>query len=155
MKSSVIIVRLSLAAALLSSLSLLSQAQEVKLNKRQVPAAVLAAFNSTYPHATIRGYNREKENGNVYYEVESVEGETTRDVLYHRDGTVAEIEESMSLNDLPAGAEAALRARYPSAKISSAERITRGSVIEYEAHAKIGKRTVSMEFNAEGKPLKN
>ena len=154
MKLTKIFVRLSLAAVLVSLLSVAALAQDVKLKKKQVPRAVIAAFQSAYPRATIRGYNREKENGKIYYEVESVEGQTTRDVLYNPDGNVAEIEESMAVSDLPAAAEA-LRAKYPGAVITSAERITRGDVTEYEAHAKMGKKRVSMEFDASGKPLKN
>ena len=155
MKLTKIFVRLSLAAVLVSLLSVAALAQDVKLKKKQVPRAVIAAFESAYPQATVRGYAREKENGRVYYEVESVEGQTTRDVLYNPDGTVAEIEESMAVGDLPAAAAEALRAKYPGAVITSAERITRGDVTEYEAHAKMGKKRVSMEFDASGKPLKH
>ena len=86
--------------------------------------------------------------------MESIEGQTTRDVLYNPDGTVAEIEESIPAGDLPAGAREALRARYPGFVVTKVERITRGDVTEYEAHAKLGKKSVSMEFDASGKPLK-
>ncbi len=147
-------VRLGLAASIVSLLSFSAIAQDVKLKKKQVPPAVLTAFKSAYPQATIRGFAREKENGKVYYEVESVEGQTTRDVLYNRDGTVAEIEESIPSSDLPADAQEALRAKYPGAVVTKVEKITRGDVTEYEAHAKMGKKSVSMEFDASGKPLK-
>ena len=146
-------VRLSLTASVVSLLTFSAVAQDVKLKKKQVPRAVIAAFESAYPQATIRGYAREKENGKVYYEVESVEGQTTRDVLYNADGTVAEIEESIAAGDLPADALKALRANYPGAVVTKAEKITRGDITEYEAHARIGKKRVSMEFDASGKPL--
>ena len=103
-------VRLSLTAGVVSLLTFSVSAQEVRLRKKQVPRAVIAAFQSAYPHATIKGYSRERENGKIYYEVESVEGQTTRDVLYNADGTVAEIEESIATGDLPAAAGEALRA---------------------------------------------
>ncbi len=146
--------RLGLAAGVVSLLAFSVSAQEVRLRKKQVPRAVIAAFQSAYPQATIKGYSREKENGKIYYEVESVEGQTTRDVLYNPDGTVAEIEESIATGDLPAAAGEALRARYPRAVITKVEKITRGDVTEYEAHARVGRRSVSMEFDASGKPLK-
>jgi len=38
--------------------------------------------------------------------------------------------------------------------VTKVERITRGDVTEYEAHAKLGKKSTSMEFDASGKPLK-
>lgn len=155
MKLSRAIVRISLAGLIGLLISVSAVSQERKLKKKQVPAAVLAAFQSAYPNATVRGYGRETENGKVYYEVESVENKTTRDVLFNPDGTVAEIEEGIAVGDLPAEATEALHAKYPRAVITSAEKITRGDITEYEAHAKLGKRRVSMEFDANGKPLKN
>jgi hypothetical protein len=146
-------VRLSLATGIVSLLSFSAFPQDVKLKRNQVPSAVLTAFKLAYPQATIRGYGREKENGKVYYEVESVEGQTTRDVLYNPDGTVAEIEEGVPSSDLPANAKESLRAKYPRAVITKVEKITRGEVTEYEAHARVGKKRVSMEFDASGKPL--
>jgi hypothetical protein len=147
-------VRLCLAAGIVSLLSFSVFAQDVKLKKKQVPRAVIAAFKAAYPQATIRGYGREKENGKVYYELESVEGQITRDVLYNPDGSVAEVEESIPSGDLPVDALGALRAKYPGAVVTLAEKITRGDVTEYEAHARVGKKRVSMEFDANGKPLK-
>lgn len=154
MKLAETIFRIALSAAFLPLLTV-AIAQDVKLKQRQVPHAVIAAFQSAYPQATVRGYNREKENGKIYYEVESVEGQTTRDVLYNPDGTLAEIEEGILVGDLPAGAAEALRSKFPRAVITSAEKATRGDIIEYEAHAKMGKKRVSMEFDASGKPLKH
>ena len=149
-----VVVQLGLFASIVSLLSFSAIAQELKLKKKQVPRVVISAFKSAYPQATIRGYAREKENGKVYYEVESIEGQTTRDVLYNPDGTVAEIEESIPSGDLPAEAQEALRAKYPGSVVTKVEKITRGDVTEYEAHAKVGKKNVSMEFDASGKPLK-
>ncbi|MEP6706899.1 MAG: PepSY-like domain-containing protein, partial [Pyrinomonadaceae bacterium] len=137
MKVTTVFLRLGLVATIVSLLSFSAIAQEVKLKKKQVPHAVISAFESAYPQATIRGFAREEENGNVYYEVESVEGQTTRDVLYNLDGTVAEIEESIPTGDLPANAREALRAKYPRSVITKVEKITRGDVTEYEAHAKL------------------
>ena len=149
-----LLVRIGLVIGTTSVLGFSALAQEAKITKKKVPTAVITAFKSAYPQATIRGYAREKENGKVYYEIESIEGQTTRDVLYNPDGTVAEIEESIAVSDLPAAAQEAMRAIYPNSVITKAEKITRGDVTEYEAHAKQGKKSVSMEFDAAGKPLK-
>lgn len=148
------LVRFGLVVTTISVLGSFAIAQEKKLTKRQVPPAVIAAFNSAYPHASVRGYAREKENGKTYYEIESMDGQTTRDILYNPDGTVAEIEEGIPVGELPADAPAALHAKYPKAVITKAEKITRGDITEYEAHGRSGKKSVSMEFDAGGKPLK-
>lgn len=65
------VVRLGFLAGIVSLLSFPAIAQEVKLKKKQVPRAVISAFESAYPQATIRGFARGKENGMAYYEVES------------------------------------------------------------------------------------
>src|SRR2546423_10663052 len=106
MKHMYTFVRVILIAVALLLLSLSAAAQEKKITANQVPAAVIAAFKTSYPNATIRGYAREKENGKVFYEIESREGTTQRDVLYNPDGTVAELEEAVAFTDLPAAARA-------------------------------------------------
>src|ERR1700704_7099646 len=109
--------RLTLAVCAVAMLSLSASAQEKKITAKQVPAAVITAFKASYPNATIRGYAQEKENGKTFYEIESREGTTQRDVLYNADGTVAEIEESIAATDLPAVAQEPIPKKKPRAAI--------------------------------------
>jgi uncharacterized membrane protein YkoI len=134
-----------------SLLSISAAAQEKKITAQQVPAAVIAAFKSSYPNATIRGYAQEKENGKVFYEIESREGTTQRDVLYNADGTVAEVEESISASDLPADARQAIKQKYPRAVITLAEKTTAGDTVGYEVSLRNGKKRIGMEFDSSGK----
>jgi len=136
-----------------SLLALSVVAQEKKITAKDVPAAVMSAFKSAYPNATIRGYAREKENGKVFYEIESREGTTTRDVLYNPDGTVAEIEESIAGTDLPAEVQQAMKEKYPKAVITKAEKTTAGDKVSYEIVARQGKKRVTIEFDSSGKVL--
>ena len=129
-------------------------AQETKVREKNVPAAVVRAFKSAYPQAQIRGYAKEKEHGKVFYEVESMDGTTHRDILYNPDGTVAEIEERIAATDLPAEAQQTIHQKYPRATITIAEKITIGDKIGYEVSAKQGKRRISLEFDADGKLVK-
>ena len=145
--------RFVLVALTVSFLGVTALAQEKKITAKQVPAAVIMAFKNSYPNATIRGYAQEKEHGKTFYEIESKEGTTQRDILYNADGTVAEIEESIPPTDLPADAQQAIRQKYPKAVISLAEKTTAGDKITYEVAAKQGKRRISMEFDANGKVL--
>src|SRR6266404_1561562 len=126
-------------------------AQEKKITAKQVPAAVIAAFKNSYPNATIRGYAQEKENGKVFYEIESREGTTRRDVLYNADGTVAEVEESIPATDLPADAQQAIKQKYPRAVIILAEKTTAGDTVAYEVSLRNGKQRIGMEFDSSGK----
>jgi uncharacterized membrane protein YkoI len=129
-------------------------AQEKKITARDVPAGVMSAFKTAYSNATIRGYAREKENGKVFYEIESREGTTTRDVLFNPDGTVAEVEESVAASDLPAEVQQAFKEKYPKAVISRAEKTTAGDKVSYEIVARQGKRKVTLEVDSSGRVLK-
>ncbi len=145
--------RVALIAAAVSLVSLTALAQEKKITAKQVPAAVISAFKNSYPNATIRGYAQEKEHGKTFYEIESNEGTTQRDILYSADGTVAEMEESIAPTDLPEAAQEAIHKRYPNAVISLAEKTTAGDKVGYEVSAKQGTRRITMEFDAAGKVL--
>jgi uncharacterized membrane protein YkoI len=145
------VTRFVLVATAVSLLSISAAAQEKKITAQQVPAAVIAAFKSSYPNATIRGYAQEKENGKVFYEIESREGTTQRDVLYNADGTVAEVEESISASDLPADAQRAIKQKYPRAVITLAEKTTAGDTVGYEVSLRNGKKRIGMEFDSSGK----
>jgi hypothetical protein len=83
MKLNYALSRFALVMFAISLLSLSAAGQEKKITAKQVPAAVMAAFKSSYPNATIRGYAHEKEDGKTFYEIESREGTTQRDVLYN------------------------------------------------------------------------
>ena len=153
MKSIRTISRAALIAMAVSLLTIAAAAQEKKITAKDVPAAVISAFKTAYPNATIRGYAREKENGKVFYEIESREGTTTRDVLYNPDGTVAETEESIAATDLPVEVQQALKEKFPKAVITKVEKTTAGDKVSYEIVARQGKKRVTIEFDSSGKVL--
>jgi hypothetical protein len=144
---------LSVFATSVLSLSAMAQEKEKKITAKEVPAVVIENFQRAYPKAVIRGYASEMEDGNQYYEIESREGTTRRDVLYHPDGTVAEIEESIDANSLPPAALQAIKQKYPRAVITLAEKTTVGDKVTYEVSAREGRKRFSMEFDSDGKVL--
>jgi hypothetical protein len=132
-----------------------ASAQEAKIREQDVPSAVISAFKTAYPNAKVRGYAKEKENGKVFYEIESTDGTTKRDLLYNPDGTVAEIEETIVATDLPSAAQEFIHSKYPRAVVSRAERVTEGDKVEYEVSARQAKRRISLAFDVAGKVIKN
>ncbi len=132
------------------SLSLFAQGEK-KIERKDVPSAVTAAFAKAYPKATIRGYSAEKEGGKLFYEVESVEGKMSRDVLFSPNGSVVEVEESIAPTALPKDAQNMLREKHPKATIRKAERVTRGKTVEYEVSVMEGKKKLSFVFDSTGK----
>ena len=138
------------AIVLISGFAGFALGQEQKLSAKNVPSAVVNAFKASYPNATIKGFAREKENGKVFYEIESKDGDVGRDVLYNPDGSVAEIEETVAVSDLPAAIRELLQSKYAGAVITKAEKSTQGDAVGYEVIAKRGKRRLALEFDANG-----
>ena len=133
-----------------------AEAGETKLEKKDVPAAVIAAFEMTYPKATMKGFSKEVEKGKTVYEVESVEGKMTRDATYSADGKVMVVEESVEMKDVPAAVQQALEKKYPKAKLNRAEKVMEGTSIGYEFHVTTaaGKKA-EVKFDAGGKEVKS
>ena len=121
---------ISLAFVFLSSSS--SFAQEKKMNKKELPKAVLNAFQKSYPNAEIKGASIEKEHERTYYEIESMEGTQRRDLLYTKSGKIAEIEETLALNDIPDFVKSSVMKKYPECEINRAEKVSSGKTISYE-----------------------
>jgi hypothetical protein len=100
--------------------------------KSKLPAAVEAAFKKAYPNATIKNASSEKEDGRIEWEIESVDGKTNRDLVYLADGTLVVAEEQIEASAVPAPVMTAFKARYPKAKVSKYEKLTKGTATSYE-----------------------
>lgn len=131
-----------------------AQEKKKKYSKKDLPAAVLSAFEKAYPKATIKGVDKEEEKGITYFEIESVDGKTKRDLLYTVEGIIYETEETIDIAALPNGIRNTLDKEYPKAKIIKAEKVTRDASREYELLIKIGTTTKEIAFDATGKILK-
>jgi uncharacterized membrane protein YkoI len=144
-----------LTGVLTFGLVLGAMAGDKKISKKDLPPPVLSAFEKAYPKAEIKGLGMETENGKTYYEIESLEGKTKRDILYLPDGTVAEVEEAVPYADLPAPVKAAVGKEYPNGKITKCEKTTRGSEVTFEMVVQEGKSSHEVVIDPAGKVLKN
>jgi len=131
-----------------------AQEKEAKIAARDVPAAVMTAFHTAYPKAEIKGTAKETENGKTYFEIESVDGGMSRDLLYLADGTVAEIEEGIDPASLPGPVKAAADVKYPQGKIVKAEKTTRDAAVTYELQIATGKTKANLTLDPSGKIIR-
>ena len=125
----------TLAGFVLSLLFILlveCRATETKITRKDVPPAVIKAFEQAYPNAKVNAYSKEVERGVTYYELETVDGNTRRDLLYTADAKVAEIEETVSMNDLPGAVSRTFARESAGARASRIEKTTRGGKVSYE-----------------------
>lgn len=144
----------TIALIVVFALGIEARAQEKKITKKDVPQAVISAFEKAYPNAKVKGYSTETEEGKTYFEVESYQGKLTLDVSYLSDGTVAEIEEGVTAGSLPDAVKAAVKSNYPKGKIAKAEKKTVGTSVTYELKVTSGKTSAGVEVDPSGKILK-
>lgn len=122
--------------------------------KGTMPAPIKAAFEKSYPNATVKSVSKEKEDGVTVYEVESVDNGLTRDIVYKPDGSVVLMEEGIAEADVPQAVRQAVAARYPKGKVVKAEKTTSGSSVWYEIQVTAAGKTHAVELDADGKPHK-
>lgn len=116
-----------------------------------LPTPILDAFKKAYPNAVIKNAAKETEGGKTVWEVESTDNGLARDLVYNPDGTVVDIEEEVPPASLPPAVTAALKAKFPKAAITKAEKKTTGKVLTYEMTITGAGKVTSAEFTPEGK----
>lgn len=133
-------------------LGLPAVAAEKTLPKRYVPAPVLEAFAKTYPSAKALAFAKETEKGRTFFEIESMDGEVARDILFAADGTIVEVEEAVKESELPAPVVAAVKAMGPGVSIRKAEKVTKRGVVTYGLDLK-GAKVKEISLDATGAPV--
>ncbi len=144
----------AVAVLVLTAIASQAAAQEKKLKRSDLPAAVQRSADEQSVGARVRGYSTEKENGQDVYEVEMTVHGHGRDVTIGADGTVLEIEEQVALDSLPAAVQAGLRQLAGSGRITKVESLTkRGTLVAYEAQVRTGTKRSEIQVGPDGKKL--
>ena len=141
-----------MVAALVMQLTV--AAQERRIEKSELPAAVQKAMEQETAGLTIRGYSSEVEDGQQEYEVETVKNGHTRDVSFAPDGRVLEEEEQVELTHLPTKVGEALAQKAGTGKIIKIESIRKkGKLVAYEAKGNKGGKRFEIQVGPEGESL--
>jgi Flp pilus assembly protein TadG len=129
-------------------------AQERRLKKSDLPAAVQRAADAQSAGATVRGYSSETENGKLIYEVQLTVAGHSKDVSIAADGTVLEVEEQVVFDSLPAAVRDGLKAKAGTGTITRVESLTKGGrLVAYEAQVRTGTKRSEIQVGPDGKPL--
>ena len=149
------VLRISILLAILGFAACsLAISGEKPIPRKQLPPAVLTAFQDRYPTAIIVGQSKEQREKLWYYVIQSKDSTISRDVLFDPAGKVIEIEESMKAEDLPTQVIGAVRAKYPKAVVQRAESVKRDAHLEYEIRLLVGRKSVDVVVNSAGKLFK-
>ena len=129
-------------------------AQEQHIKRSDLPPAVRKTADEQSRGATLRGYFRETEAGQLEYEVATTRHGRSRDVSIAPDGTVLEIEEEVELASLPEAVRAGLVQRAGAGTITKVETLTKhGRLVAYEAQVRTGARRSEVQVGPGGQPL--
>ena len=124
--------------------------QDQEISCQIVPTAVHVAFNKAFPKATITGCIKDTEGGRAAYEIASMEGETRRDVYFHADGTLIDIEEEVVVGSLSPSLLQVFYEMYPGSVIRTAEKITRDGAERYKLHGEHQDELVELVLHSDG-----
>ena len=129
-------------------------AQEKKIKRSDLPAAVEKTVVEQSKGATIRGFSQEKENGQTTYEAEMLVNGHSKDVQMDANGGVIEIEEQVDLQAVSAEVKAGLQAKAGKGKIMKVESITKkDKLVAYEAKVMTDGKKSEVQVGPGGKPL--
>ena len=127
---------------------------EQRITRRDLPAAVAQTVAAQSRGATIRGFSKEKEHGQTFYEVELRVNGHSRDVLMDTTGAVVEVEEQVDIATLPVAVRAGLTAAAGSGTLRSVESITKGGpIVAYEGHVSTNGKWSEVKVGPDGKRL--
>jgi len=146
--------KISLSLFFVLCFALVSLSQEKKINRSDLPPAVEKTVAAQSAGATINGFSQEKEHGKVFYEAEMTVNGHSKDILIAADGSIAEVEEQVALDSLPADVRAGLQSKAGSGKILKVESIAKhDKLVAYEAKVyKNGKKS-EVQVGPNGRPL--
>ena len=129
-------------------------AQEKKIKRSDLPAAVEKTVAAESKAATIRGFSKELEKGKTTYEVQMTVNGHTKDLEVDESGVVIEVEEQVALEALPTAARIGLQARAGKGRITKVESITKKDrLVAYEAQVDTDGKKSEVQVGADGKPL--
>jgi hypothetical protein len=143
-------------AALIATAAQMTAAQaETHVPCKTLPAAVLRQAKIEAGEATIRGCVKDREDGKLTYEVETLKDGKSKDIALDASGSVLEVEQEVAARSLPAPVSDAIARAAHGTKVGKVESVTRGGVIaSYETTIMKKGRRQEIAFSPQGDPVK-
>lgn len=145
---------ITIAVCLASAITV--AAQEKKIERSALPAAVEKTVQEQSKGAPVKSFSTEVENGKRTYEAEMVVDGHTKDIEIAANGRLNEIEQEIDFNSLPDNVKAGLTAKAGGAKITKVETLTKNDrLVAYEAATLKGTKRGEIQVAPDGKTLKH
>jgi len=131
------------------------KAQEKKITREQLPAAVRQTVDRESQGATVKGFATEVEHGQKLYEASLTVNGHSKDILIDKTGNIVEVEEQVSVDSLPPAVQEALKKAAGSGTIEVVESLTKnGKLVAYEAQVRHGRKRSETQVGPNGEKLK-
>jgi hypothetical protein len=135
-------------------LAAMTTAQEKKIKRSDLPAAVEKTVATQSQGATVRGFSREEENGQTFYEAEFMVSGHSRDALIDANGAVVEVEEQVQIGSLPVAVKDGLQTKAGKGKLLKVESIIKhDKLVAYEAQVMTGGKRSEVQVGPDGESL--
>jgi hypothetical protein len=129
-------------------------AEEKKIKRSDLPAAVEKTVAEQSKDAIIKGFSTEVEDGKKIYEAEMTVNGHGKDISMDEKGNIIEIEEEVAIASLPAGVKEGLTKAAGKGTIQKVEALTKnGKLVAYEAAIKTGTKNSEVQVGPDGKKL--
>ena len=136
------------------ALSSFVPAQEKKITREELPAAVEKTVSEQSRSGTIRGFSKEIDKGKTIYEVELRIDGHGKDISMDEHGNILEVEEEVALDSLPAAVKEGLGKTAGTGVIGKVESLTKnGKLVAFEAVVKNGTKRQEIQVGPDGKKL--
>jgi hypothetical protein len=120
-----------------------------------LPAAVLQHAKLEAGPAIIRGCVKDRENGKLIYEVETLKDGKSKDITLDVSGTILEVEQEVAASSLPPAVSEAIAKAAHGSKIGKVESVTReGAIASYETTITSNGERREVAFSPLGAPVK-
>src|SRR6266478_3537668 len=129
----------------------IASAQEKKIKRSDLPPAVEKTVAEQSAGATVKGFSKETEKGQTFYEAEMVVNGHSRDILIDANGAIVEVEEEVAMDALPTDVKAGLQAKAGEGKLVKVETITKkDKLVAYEAVVTKGGKKSEIQVGPDG-----
>ncbi len=125
---------ISLAVVTTICFSVSALPQEKKIKRSDLPAAVEKTVIAESQGATIRGFSKEREDGQTLYEAELMVSGHSKDILMNANGAIVEVEEQVAMDSLSPAVRDGLQAKAGTGRLVKVESLTKNDkLVAYEA----------------------
>ena len=144
----------STMALLFLSVATCAFAQEVRVERSQMPDADQKTADEQSKGATVHGYFMEIERGQILYKVQLTVNGHSKDVIIDSKGNILKTEDEVALDKLPAAVRRALQKKAGPGTIKRTESITKlRSIVAYEATVITNGKKSAVQVAPDGNPL--